>query len=409
MGERMIPDSKSAKKLVVDSFSTMTRRKKTNVVEKPNRSDDDPMRVALLCPYSMSVPGGVQNQVLLLSTEMRKRGIDARIIAPCDGVPPTQFTMSVGSTRRLKSNGSLAPIVDDAQSASLTLDAISSFGPDIIHLHEPLVPGPTTSAMIGAEVPMVATFHAAGEGVQALKYFRHPARGAVSRIHQRVAVSEEAHNLASQYLPGDYTIIPNCVDVDAISKAQPWPATKPTVFFVGRHEERKGLRYLVQAWLESEYCQNNAALWIAGVGDETAELTAMTSDDRSVSFLGRIDNDELFRRMRAADIVVAPALYGESFGIILLEAMAAGAAVIASNIPGYRDVARDGVEAILTTAADSSELAGTLEKVLRDSSLREDLIDAGYKRVKEFSVQKVVTMYADLYAEVIRENCSKID
>lgn len=402
MGEIMIPDSRSAKKLVVDSFSTITRKKKV-VPEVSNRKATDPMRVALLCPYSMSVPGGVQNQVLLLAAQMRDEGVDARIIAPCDGVPPTQYVLSVGSTRSLKSNGSMSPIADDAQSSSRTLDALRSFNPDVIHLHEPLVPGPTTAAMIGAEAAMVATFHAAGEGIQALKYFRHPARGAVSRIHQRVAVSAEAKNLAEQYLPGDYKIIPNCVDLDVIRAAKPWPKTKPVVLFVGRHEERKGLRYAIEAWMSSRYCQENATLWVAGTGAETAELTALAHEVDSISFLGRIDNEELMRRLRAADIVVAPALYGESFGIVLLEAMAAGAAVIASDIGGYRDVARNDIEAILTPPGDSQALAHGIEELLTDNDRRNGLISAGSARAEEFSVQKVVKMYRDLYASVINE------
>lgn len=409
MGAYVIPDTRSAKKLVVDSFSTITRKKKSGSEARSNRSEDDPVRVALLCPYSMSIPGGVQNQVLLLARDMRIRGIDARIIAPCDGVPPTPYVMSVGSTRSLKSNGSIAPIVDDAQSSSRTLDALATFGPDVIHLHEPLVPGPTTAAMIGGESAIVGTFHAAGEGVQALKYFRHPARGAVSRIHRRVAVSHEAKHLAEQYLPGDYTIIPNCVDVQRIARAQPWPKTRPTVLFVGRHEERKGLRYLLEGWMGSEYCQREAQLWIAGTGAETVELTSMTSSYPSISFLGRIDYDELFRRMKAADIVVAPALYGESFGIVLLEAMAAGAAVIASAIPGYRDVARDGIEALLVPPGDARALGDSMENVLRDSQLRQNLITAGLVRAEEFSVDKVVTLYEDLYKSVIREYASQLE
>ncbi len=403
---------KAAKEKVVSSLntiSTMARKKKQDTPQVSTRKADAPMRVALMCPYSMSLPGGVQNQVLLLADEMRHRGIDARIIAPCDGAPPTNYMISVGTTRTLKSNGSLVPIVDDSASASLTLDAINSFGPDVIHLHEPLIPGPTTTAMIGAETPMVGTFHAAGQGAPALKYFRHPARGAISRIHKRVAVSNEAKAMAKQYLPGDYQIVPNCIDVDSIMHAHKWPTVKPAVLFVGRHDERKGLRYLIDAWLASEELQKNAVLWVVGTGEETDELLARSKDVSSISFLGRIDYDELFRRMRAAHVVVAPALYGESFGIVLLEAMAANACVVATSIPGYRDVARDGTEALLVSPGDSEALRDAIEKIMKDDDLRKRLQEAGIARAQEFAVKIVVDSYVDIYRQAIEDRRKELD
>ena len=393
----------------ISNFSTIAGKKKHPSPQKSTRKKSDPLRVAIMCPYSMSVPGGVQNQVLLLSEEMRRRGIDARIIAPCDGAPPVPYMMSVGTTRALKSNGSMAPIADDVASASLTLDAINSFRPDVVHLHEPLVPGPTTSAMIGAECAIVSTSHAAGEGMQALKYFRHPARGAISRVHTRVAVSQEAKLLAEQYMPGIDTIVPNCVDIDSIANAEKWPSPKPAVLFVGRHEERKGLKYLIEAWLSSKTLQKSAVLWVAGVGDQTEELMALAKDDHSISFLGRIDNSELHRRMRAAHVVVAPAIHGESFGIVLLEAMAANACVVATSIRGYRDVARDGVEALLVEPGDSKQLRQAIEKIMADDDLRKSLQRAGKARTQEFSVEKTVNRYVDIYREVIADQRPKKD
>lgn len=393
----------------ISTISTMARKKSKAAVPVSTRKPNDPLRVALLCPYSMSIPGGVQNQVLLLSKEMRGRGIDARIIAPCDGAPPVPYFMSVGTTRALKANGSLAPIADDVASASLTIDAINSFVPDVLHLHEPLVPGPTTAAMIGSDCAMVGTFHAASEKIQALKYFRHPARGAISRIHQRVAVSSEARKLAEQYLPGDYTIVPNSIDSESIYESEKWPTTRPPVLFVGRHEERKGLRFLIQAWLDSEKLQTDAVLWVVGSGPETSELMGLTKDTKSISFLGRIDNSELFRRMRAAHVVVAPALYGESFGIVLLEAMAANACVVATDIPGYRAVARNGIEALLVDPGDSEALKKALENMLGDKKERNKLQSSGLTRSKEFSPNIVVDQYLDIYKRAMEDRQAQND
>jgi len=403
---------KITKSQVVSSLNylpSLPKKKKKPVRQTRIRTSDDPMRVAILCPYSMSIPGGVQNQVLLLSKEMRNRGIDARIIAPCDGAPPVPYFQSVGTTKALKSNGSLAPIADDSGTASLTYDAVNNFRPDVIHLHEPLVPGPTVAAMIGLDYPLVATFHAAGEGMQTLKYLRHPARGATSRLHKRIAVSLEAKKRAIEFLPGEYEIIPNCVDIETISNASKWPTTKPAVLFIGRHEERKGLRYLIQAWMSSKVLQENADLWVAGIGPETEELIDISKAEKSITFLGRIDNDELYRRMRASSVVVAPALHGESFGIVLLEAMAANSCVVATDIPGYRDVARSGVEAVLVEPGDSQALKIAIEKILNDDKLRKSLQSAGITRSKEFSVAKVVDQYIEVYKQAIGQLASKTD
>ncbi|MFN8015215.1 MAG: glycosyltransferase family 4 protein [Acidimicrobiia bacterium] len=396
---------------VVSSLTSLSfpKKKKSFPIRKSNRRATDPLRVGIICPYSMSVPGGVQNQVLLMSKELRQRGIDARIIAPCDGVPPTDYFYSVGTTKALKSNGSLAPIADDASSASLTMDAIESFRPDVLHLHEPLVPGPTTAAMIGAEYPIVATFHAAGESNPALKYFRHPARGAISRIHLKIAVSNEAKNMAKQYLKGEYEIIPNCVDTKHIFDHQKWPSTKAPVLFVGRHEERKGLKFLIQAWKTSELLQKKYTLWVAGNGPETPELVNESKHIDSISFLGRIDNDELFRRMRSAYVVVAPALYGESFGIVLVEAMAANACVVATDIPGYRDVARNNIEAILVSPSNSEELRIAIEKIMSNTTFRNQLQKAGLARAKEFSVHNIVDKYVIAYTKAISEHKASND
>ena len=401
--------TKSQMASTLNYLPSLPKKKKKTSRQARIRTSTDPMRVAILCPYSMSIPGGVQNQVLLLSREMRTRGIDARIIAPCDGAPPVPYFQSVGTTSALKSNGSLAPIADDTGTASLTYDAVNSFRPDVIHLHEPLVPGPTVAAMIGLDYPLVATFHAAGEGMQTLKYLRHPARSATSRLHKRIAVSTEAKKRAIEFLPGDYTIIPNCVDIETIASAPKWPITKPAVLFIGRHEERKGLRYLIEGWLSSDELQKKADLWVAGVGPESDVLIDLSKSEKSISFLGRIENDELYRRMRASSVVVAPALHGESFGIVLLEAMAANSCVVATDIPGYRDVARSGVEAVLVEPGNSAALRLAIENILNDDILRKSLQRAGITRSQEFSVPKVVDKYIEIYKQAIGQEKLKSD
>lgn len=382
------------------------------LLKKPKVIDADlsnfPLRVAIICPYSMSMPGGVQNQVLLQMNFLRKAGIDARIIAPCDGVPPNQYVIPVGTTRAIKGNGSLAPIADDLEVSSMTLGAIANFLPDVLHLHEPMIPGPTIAAMIGADVAMVATFHAAGDGAQALKYFRHPARGAISRVQIRICVSEEAKTLANKFLPGDFSVIPNAIDLSVYEDIEPWPNTKPIAMFVGRHEDRKGLRFLIQAWMDSEIAQENFELWVAGTGEETNELIAKTANFKSIHFIGRVDDKELRRRLSTAEILVAPATGGESFGIVLLEAMAAKCAVIASNIPGYAGVVRDDIEAKMVEPRNSELLRHAIEELVVDKTKRDALKRNSAKRIKEFSIEKIVESYQVAYASAIEQRAGMV-
>lgn len=378
------------------------------ILNKPKQKEADlsrfPLRVAIICPYSMSIPGGVQNQVILQMNYLRKSGVDARIIAPCDGVPPNQYIIPVGTTRAIKGNGSLAPIADDIDVTSMTLGAISNFTPDVLHLHEPIIPGPTIAAMVGADVAMVATFHAAGEGTQAIKYFRHPARGAISRVQKKVCVSSEAKALANKFLPGEYSVIPNAIDLSLYKNVEPWPHTKPVAMFVGRHEDRKGLRYLIEAWLNSDLAQDKMELWVAGTGEETNELIAKTQHCKSIHFLGRISDLELRRRLASSEIFVAPSTGGESFGIILLEAMASNCAIVASDIPGYAGVVRNETEALMVKPKNSEFIRIAIEELIKDSAKTQTLKINSAKRVKEFSIEKIVDKYRKTYEDAIEQH-----
>ncbi|MFZ4516600.1 MAG: glycosyltransferase family 4 protein [Acidimicrobiia bacterium] len=353
------------------------------------------MRVALVCPYSLSVPGGVQGQVLGLAHALRADGHAVRIVAPTDGPPPEPGVFSVGPTRRLRTNGSVAPIAPGKETADRTLEALRTFAPDVIHLHEPLVPGPTHAALLAAEVPLVGTFHAAGS--QSLyRRMTKPARRALGRLTVRTAVSEQARLLVRQALGGTYWVIPNGVEVTRFVKAVPWPRRRPSIFFVGRHEERKGLEVLLDAFSMLEV---DAELWVAGDGPQTAALRARRIPD--VQWLGRISDDELARRMRGATVFCAPSLYGESFGIVLLEGMVSGAAVVASAIPGYADVARADREALLFPPGDALGLAHALRTVLTDHELRGRLVAAGELRGAEFSMERLAQRFLPVYESAL--------
>ncbi len=357
------------------------------------------MRVALLSPYSLSVPGGVQGQVLGLARALRAIGVDARVVGPTDGPPPEPGVTTVGPTTGVASNGSVVPLVQDQTTASeRTLEALRVFEPDVLHLHEPLVPGPTSAALLGSEIPKVGTFHAASEsGSVAYKSLRKIALSAARRLAVRVAVSPDARAMAENALGGSYLLLPNGVDVDAYAKVEPVPSDRPAVLFCGRHEPRKGLAVLLDAWVGLD---RDAVLWVASDGPETEALTARQTP--RVEWLGRITEHEKLARLAGATVFCAPATGQESFGIVLLEAWAARTCVLASDIPGYRNVARHEESAWMVPPDDADALRAGLRRLLDADDLRERLVEAGSARVTDFSLHRLAERYVEVYEQAIR-------
>lgn len=356
------------------------------------------MKVSIVSPYSLSAPGGVQGQVLGLARALRLIGVDARVIGPCDGPPPEPGVTTVGPSVRFVSNGSISPMARAQKLASeRTLEALRSFQPDVVHLHEPLVPGPTSAALLGAEAAKVGTFHAAGEdGHPAYRALKKVAVSAARQLTIRTAVSADARQMAEEALGGSYIVLPNGVDLDRFAKADPVPTTRPAVLFLGRHEPRKGLAVLLDAWAGLD---RDAVLWVASDGPETQALRERRTPN--VVWLGRITDDEKAARLKAATIFCAPALGQESFGIVLLEAMAAGTAVLASDIPGYRNVARPDQEALLVPPGDPEALRAGLRRLLDADGYRAELVEGGDLRVPEFSLGRLAERYLPVYETAI--------
>ncbi|HEV7536762.1 MAG TPA: glycosyltransferase family 4 protein, partial [Acidimicrobiia bacterium] len=229
------------------------------------------MRVVLVCPYSLSLPGGVQGQVLGLARTLRQRGVSATVLGPCDGPPPEAGVISVGPSVSLAANGSVAPLAPDPKAIRRTLEVLAAIRPDVLHLHEPLVPGPALAALLAGSVPAVGTFHASGR-VPAYVWLRPAVRAVARRIGLRTAVSPEARALAERWLGGACHVMPNGVEVERFAKADPWPSPETTggsgraILFVGRHEPRKGLEVLLKAFSALD---TDAVLWVAGEGPET--------------------------------------------------------------------------------------------------------------------------------------------
>jgi phosphatidylinositol alpha-mannosyltransferase len=357
-----------------------------------------PLRVALICPYSLSLFGGVQLQVLGLARALRACGVDARVLAPSDGPPPGPGIISVGPTFRFPSNGSIAPITSGRAVASRTLEALRSFAPDVLHLHEPLSPGANHAALLATEIPAVGTFHAAFPGRNGwYDALRLPLRRLLERLSVRTAVSEEAQrNVESTFgLPCE--ILPNGVEIDTYGTAEPWPTASPAILFIGRHEQRKGLGVLLDAFAA---LGDDAVLWVAGQGPETAALRNRVAGDERIHWLGVISEHEKARRLRGATVACFPSIEGESFGVVLLEAMAAGAAVVASDLTGYGNVARDGREVLLVPPDRVDALRDALGRALGDAGLREQLVAAGRIRAAEFAMPRLAATFIERYESI---------
>jgi phosphatidyl-myo-inositol alpha-mannosyltransferase len=208
----------------------------------------------------------------------------------------------------------------------------------------------------------------------------------------RTAVSGEARRLAEEAFGGTYEIVPNGVDVPFFAKAVPWPSPRPAILFVGRHEPRKGLSVLLDAFVGLE---RDAVLWVAGDGPESEALRAR--DLPNVEWLGRIPDAEKARRLRGATIYCAPSLRGESFGMVLLEAMAAAVPAIASDIPGYCSVARPDREAVIVPPGDATAWRTALRRLLDDGSERARLVEAGERRAHELSMTRLAERFVPIY------------
>lgn len=355
------------------------------------------MRIGLVCPYSLTLPGGVQGQVLALGRSLRSLGHDVRVLGPCDGPPPDAGVTPLGNSLPTAANGSVAPIAPDPAAQLRTIRALRDERFDIVNVHEPIAPGVAQTALLFKSQPLVGTFHAAGESA-GYRWLNPIVRWLAGKLDLRCAVSEDARAMAANAVGGSYELLFNGVELGLYAGPAPAPASQPTILFLGRHEPRKGLAVLLDAMGE---LSPDVRLWVASDGPETAALQQQVAGDPRIEWLGRLSEQEKVERLRSADVFCAPSLGGESFGVVLLEAMAAGTAVVASDLPGYANVARSDRDALLVPPGDPSALAAQLKRVLADSALRGSLTASGSTRALEFSMDRLAALYVGLYEQVL--------
>jgi phosphatidylinositol alpha-mannosyltransferase len=355
------------------------------------------MRVGMVCPYSLSIPGGVQAQVLGLARELRRQGHEVRVLGPCDGPPPEPFVTPLGDSLPASANGSIAPLAPDPSATLRTIRVLRDEAFDVVHIHEPLAPGPPITSVTLHTAPTVGTFHAAGRS-SSYRFLAGPLGRIVDRLDHKVVVSKDALALVQGYLGGDYELLFNGVETTEIRSVEPFRQERPAIFFVGRHEERKGLGVLLAAL---QLVDADVSCWVAGDGPDTGALRAEYAADTRIVWLGRISDADKIARLRGASLFCAPSLHGESFGVVLIEAMAAGTPVVASSLDGYRNVATHGVDALLVPPGSPEALAGAIRLVLADHDLARRLVDNGGRRADDFAMSTLAAAYVSIYERLI--------
>ncbi len=358
------------------------------------------LRIGMVCPYSLSIPGGVQAQVLGLSRELRRMGHEVRVLGPCDGPPPEAFVTPLGDSLPTAANGSIAPLAPDPSASLRTLRALRDEQFDVIHVHEPLAPGPPITTLTLHYAPTVATFHAAGRSTS-YRLLGSVLGRLLNRIDQRVVVSKDALALLLSHLggdAGDYRVMFNGVETTEIRAVEPLEHDRPAIFFLGRHEQRKGLDVLLRAL---RLLDLDVSCWVAGEGPDTDHLRVEHGGDPRIEWLGRISDPDKLARLRGASVFCAPSLHGESFGVVLVEAMAAGTPVVASALDGYRNVATDGVDALLVPPGEVDALAAALHRVLTEPGVAADLVAKGSVRADDFAMSTLARDYLEIYHHLV--------
>ncbi|HET6449130.1 MAG TPA: lysylphosphatidylglycerol synthase domain-containing protein [Conexibacter sp.] len=375
------------------------------------------MRVALVSPYSWTYPGGVTRHIEALAERFIADGHEVRVLAPYDpddrlsallhrGAAPQRrplpdYVIPLGRTIGFPANGAVSNLSARAAGLSQMRRELRTGGYDVVHLHEPVVPVLCWDAVVSTRLPLVGTFHCYSTNrvtnnvanlLGARRLFNH--------LHVRIAVSEAAAWTARRFFGGRYRIIPNGVAVperDALATRE--LADRMRLTFVGQAVERKGLPVLLRAF--EALRDHGLPVELTVVGANRDEVAPLLLDDRGVTVLGRVDDAEKRRVLEATDVLCAPSLGGESFGMVLTEGFAAGAPVVASDIAGYRDVVRDGTDGVLVPRGDASSLAETLRDLWLAPERRIALGRAAAERAQRFAWPHVAREVLDAYADAI--------
>ncbi len=376
------------------------------------------MRIALVSPYSWTYPGGVTRHIEALAEHFIADGHHVRVLAPYDPVdvpskvlhrgatpqplPAPDYLVSLGRTVGFKANGAVSNLSITPYGVATMQTELRTGGYDVVHIHEPVAPlgGWITTEL--TRLPLVGTFHSYSEsrvsnGLANLM----GARRVLNRLHVRIAVSEAAAWTGRRFFGGYYRVIPNGVQVDPEVLARAGhkpPADHLRIVFVGQAVERKGLPLLLRSF---EALRDHIPTELTVIGPTAEELAPLMLDERGVRVLGKVDDARKREELERADVLCAPSLRGESFGMVLTEAFAAGTPVVASDIAGYRDVVRDGVDGVLVSPGDPQELAEALRDLWDEPERRATMARAAAADVERFAWPRVAAEVMGAYEDAI--------
>jgi len=361
------------------------------------------VRVALVCPYRWEATGGVQNHVRQLASHLKDRGHETLVLAP--GIVPSEDpgVRIVGRTIKVRFNRSVAQISPDPRMWPRIRQELRRFAPDVVHVHEPISPSTSMFATLSSPAPVVATFHAGSERKLAVTLAAPLLRLIWSRLDVIIGVSRAALELGARPYLESARVIPNGVDVELFRDAP--PATLPPgrkLLFVNRLDPRKGFSVGVEAFRTLGAQMSDLLLVVAGDGPERPAVDALPGDLRSrVLMLGAVPHEDLPPYHAAADVFIGPARGGESFGIVLIEAMSAGLPIVATDIDGWREVVRTGVDGLLVPPNDPAALAAGVRRVLEDPKLASGLAASGRRRSERYRWSTVVEQIERAYRDAI--------
>lgn len=376
------------------------------------------MKIGLVTPYDWSYPGGVRDHVWHLANEFIAMGHDVRIMAPASGPKgklTEKYIYKMGWTTPIPINGSIARIMLDPSLALRVRRVLQREHFDVIHVHEPLVPGLSQAVLRCSRTVTVGTFHAASyPSIYSTSNLAYAStypflRPLFRRLAGCITVSTTALKFVSRYFPADYRVIPNGVNLEHFSpNVLPLPQFmdgKQNILFVGRFEKRKGAKFLLRAipYIRERFPQTRFIFVGEGRLRRGFQKFVEKQGWQDVVFTGYVSDEDLPRYFASAHVFCSPATGGESMGIVLLEAMASGKPVVASNISGYATVVNHGVDGLLTTPRNSDELAWTIGYLLENEPLRQQFIRAGLQKAREYAWPRVAEHIMDYYYELLQE------
>ncbi len=373
------------------------------------------MKIALVSPYDFAYPGGVVNHISALERSFTKMGHEVKIIAPASKAVTNlgDRFIPIGKPRPIPTSGSIARITLSLRLASRIKAVLDEENFDIIHLHEPFMPMLCSAVLRFANKACVGTFHAChGRPSYNLGWpiTIIPLKRRARKLCGRIAVSKPAMEFANKHVPGCYDIIPNGIDLEHfspdVSPIEGFSDGKLNLLFVGRLESRKGLNYLLKAYKRIKPEIPACRLIIVGPGTRLRrryERQVRRNRLEDVTFVGYVPYEELPRYYKTADIYCSPATGRESFGIVLLEAMAVGKPIVASNIEGYASVVTDSVDGLLVPPRDDKSLAQALISLITNESLRQQMGARGRATASGYGWENIAQRVLDCYIKVLSE------